>query len=89
MLERIKIKNESKKRIRSLEFGEPVTNICAGPKNPMRHCWFVQNKGSDARCTDKKGTFWDIGIEVIHRGHLAEDKCKELFEPVWDSQYGS
>lgn len=91
---------EDKARIKEIQFGDPVTNICAGHPS-MRHCWFVEYKVKTyrskfgishndyyARCTDKKGKFWDIGIEVIYPGHLDEEKCSELFRPVWEEKYG-
>ena len=88
MQARVEIEKEARKRIVALSFGDPVTNICAGTENPMRHCYFVEDKRRVARCTDKEGAFWDIGIDVIYPGHLNNAECSELFEPVWQSLYG-
>jgi hypothetical protein len=82
------IKTEARKRVAAMAFGEPATNICAGSGNPMRHCWFVQLKGDFACCTDRKGKFFDIGIEVVYPGHLTADERERLFAPVWASQFG-
>ncbi len=82
------IKVEARKRVAALIFGEPVTNICAGSGNPMRHCWFVQSKGDFACCTDRKGKFFDIGIEVVYPGHLTADEREKLFAPVWTARFG-
>lgn len=84
---RLDIKAEAKKRMKSMVFGDRVTNICAGDRNPMLHCYFVKNRKDTAQCTDKKGHFWDIDIKVIYPGHLDEDVRRELFEPVWQSEH--
>jgi hypothetical protein len=92
-MSRVEINKEATKRCRKMSFGDPITNICAGDKNPQRWCYFVRlqtiNHSRCVVCTDKEGTFWDIGMEVIHPGHIFYDKCTELFEPVWESQYGA
>jgi hypothetical protein len=80
------IKEAARERVRKINFGDCVTNVCAGEFG--RHLFFVEHKGATVRCTNKKGWFADIGIEVIYPGHLAEDKCKELFEPVWQAECG-
>lgn len=85
---RLKIFNDSKERMKKLRFGDAVTNICASRENPMRHCYFVERKAHNAKCTDKNGSFWDIDIKVIYPGHLEDEKCQELFHPVWESQFG-
>ncbi len=85
----LSLSKESKKRIKLMQFGDPVTNICAGDKNPMLHCYFVGRKGCNARCTDKKGSFWDIDMNVIYPGHLNENKRDELFDPVWQAEFGN
>ncbi len=100
--DKLAILNASKERVRSIQFGEPVTNVCAGEGNPHKHSYFVgyvvkshKNRfgltHSDhlARCTDRKGKFWNTDIEVIYSGHLDSDKCTELFEPIWEAQYGT
>jgi hypothetical protein len=87
---RIRIKKESRKRINKIKFGDEVTNICAGENNPMKHCYFVRKiRKGVVQCTDKNGAFWDIGVDVIYQGHLSVDKCKELFDPVWEEEYGN
>ena len=80
----------SKIRVRDMCFGDPVTNICAGDKNPTRLGYFVEYKQRSnlARCTDKKGKFWEIGIGVVYPGHLEISACKDLYAPVWEMQYG-
>lgn len=99
---RKELNDQAKSRIREMVIGEPVTNVCAGDGNPQKHCYFVELKTrsrkngygithteSWARCTDKKGKFWDIDMKVVYPGHLNTDKCKELFKPVWDAEYGN
>lgn len=89
-------------RMRALTFGDPVTNVCAGANNPLRHAWFVayetpvRKNGYGvpmtdhwARCTDKCGAFWRVGIDVVHPGHLDDSAASELFQPVWQKRYGS
>ena len=84
------IKKASIERMKSLNFGDPVTNICAGDGNPMRLTWFVRYSRSShtAECTDKKGRFDVIGADVIYPGHLPYEECQELFRPVWEAEYG-
>jgi len=90
-MDRSDIHKASKVRVKQIKFGEPVTNICAGEGNPMRHCYFVEyirNNGQHlAKCTDKKGKFWGIDFNAIHKLHLSADKCKELWEPVWQAYF--
>lgn len=99
---RLEIKNQAKERVKTMTFGEPVTNVCAGEGNPRRHSYFVEyvvggytNKAGIrhndylAKCTDRKGKFWKTDIEVIYAGHLDSEKCKELFEPVWKAYHGT
>jgi hypothetical protein len=85
------IKDEARKRVRLLKFGDEVTNICAGEQNPSRVAYFVRlkNKGSEVECTDKKGSFWLTECSVIYPGNLDKAKCAELFQPVWDAEFGS
>jgi hypothetical protein len=98
--QRLKIRQEAIERIKSLSIGDQVTNICAGDNNPMLHCFFVEYKKKShtskfkvkhtehlARCTDKKGKFWNIGIEVIYPGWLDEKMRNELFGPVWEAHH--
>jgi hypothetical protein len=91
---------QAKKRVNKLEFGDPVTNVCAG--HPERkHAYFCQlvtksrtnragvtHRQYYAKCTNRKGAFFDVGIEVIFAGHLPDDECKELFAPIWGAMYG-
>ena len=99
--DRLEILNNSKLRMQALCFGDPVTNVCASERNPMFHCYFVEYVRKSqrnrygithtdhlAKCTDKKGSFWNIGIKVIHSGHLSKEGAKALFNPVWESEYG-
>jgi len=101
MQARLEIRNASKARVRAIGFGDPVTNICAGDKNPMLYCYFVEyvvrsrkngygitHRDYLAKCTDRKGKFWLIDIDMIYPGHLGEESRKELFEPVWQANHG-
>lgn len=88
MSARKEIHDAAIKRVNKIEFGDPITNICAGEKNPIRHGYFVKSNRRYVTSTDKKGRFSDIGIEVIYPGHLDIDECKRLFAPVWESKFG-
>lgn len=101
MKSRSEILEESKKRVREINFGDPVTNICAGLENPRRHSLFVEYvvktrnnlfgiPHSDywAKCTDGKGSFWNTDIRVIFPGHLSYEKSTELYRPVHASEFG-
>lgn len=98
--EKIAVKEAALQRIKLMEFGEPITNVCAGDNNPRRHAYFCQliektrtNRfGVDhterlVKCTDRCGRFWNTGIEVIFAGHLDYEKCQELFHPIWQAMY--
>ncbi|MDQ0068321.1 hypothetical protein J2W34_000095 [Variovorax boronicumulans] len=89
-------------RMRTLSLGDPVTNVCAGENNPSLHAFFVAyqvksrknryglvHKSHWAKCTDKKGKFWDTDINVVYPGHLDAPIRSELFAPVWESLYGA
>ena len=93
------IHEAAKERMGQLRAGVPVTNICAGEKNPQRHAYFLryeviahQNKHGIvhtdhwARC-GSGGKSWRTGIEVIHFGHLDADECARLFALVWQERY--
>jgi hypothetical protein len=95
------IQEESIARMNALAFGDPVTNICAGDRNPNLHSFFVGyvidshknryglvHKSHWAKCTDKKGKFWKTSIDVIHPGHLDAATRERLWAPVWEAQYG-
>lgn len=99
--ERKRLNDAAIERVKAIQFGEPVTNICAGECNPLRHGYFVQMKTTHhkngfgitsserlARCTDRKGKFWDTGIDVIYPGHLPHAECAALFAPVHAAMYG-
>ena len=99
--ERVKQHAEAVTRMKALAFGDPVTNICAGDKNPSLHSYFVEytahgrknragivHRDHWAKCTDRKGKFWNTGIEVIYPGHLDAETRKRLFAPVWQANYG-
>jgi hypothetical protein len=83
------IRKEAKKRVGLLTFGDAITNICAGEKNQHRHAYFVRRRKDTVECTDKKGNFWETFNDVIYPEHLEYGKCEELFQPVWEAQYGS
>ena len=100
-MDRLQLSIESKERVRKLEFGQPVTNVCAAHPS-RRHSYFVEyvvkasksrggvmHRQHFAKCTDRKGNFWNTGIEVIFAGHLSDDKCKQLFDPIHKALYGS
>ena len=102
MKARLEILEGAKERMRAMNFGDPVTNVCAGEGNPRRCGYFVEfcvksrrnkfgvvHREYHARCTDKKGKFWNAGIETLYGGHLDADRSKELFDPIWEAQYGS
>ena len=99
---RLEIKNASKRRVQAMQFGDPVTNVCAGSSSPLRHVYFVEyivdtyvnrygieHSNYIAKCTDKKGKFLNIDIEVIYPGHLDNARCEELFKPIWEMHYAT
>lgn len=88
---RAAIKADSKKRVKKLYFGNKITNICAGDKNPMRLGFFVRYKSHNhlAEITDGCGKFGDYDADVIYPGHIEPDECKKLFEPVWEARFGN
>jgi len=100
--ERIKIKESAKERMKNISFGQAVTNVCAGEGNPRKWAYFCEYKVNTrknkfgishsehlARLTDGKGKFWETDIDVIYQGHIFDEKCRELFEPIWQAEYGS
>lgn len=88
-VDRAEMYQQALKRVRAIEFGEPVTNICAGERNPQRLAYFVAVVGKRlAKCTDRKGLFWSTGIEVVYPGHLDYAECSRLFDPVWTVLFG-
>ena len=89
MNERYRIKKEAIQRMVRIAFGQPVTNVCAGDGNPMRHAYFVKFDGTYVEVTDKDGAFSTFAVEVIYPGHLSMAKSKELYEPYWQAQFGS
>ena len=81
--DRAEMYQQALKRVRAIEFGEPVTNICASERNPQRLAYFVSLDAKRlAKCTDRKGKFWQTGIEVVYPGHLDYAECNRLFDPV-------
>jgi hypothetical protein len=86
--DRMTIRRDAVERMKTLSFGDPVSNVCAGEGNPMVHCYFVRIKGKFACCTDRHGHFWDIGIEVVYPGHLNKADRARLFAPFWEAQFG-
>lgn len=99
MQERIGVKAAAKERIKTMKFGDEITNVCAGEENPRRHAYFCKKvtKTKSMRgvphteffieCTDKKGNFWKTDFEVIFAGHLDSETCKTLWEPIWAAHY--
>ena len=88
---RVEIKAETKKRVKKLYFGNKITNICAGDKNPLRVGLFVRYKANNhlVEMTDGRGEFGNICADVIYPGHIEFGECKRLFEPVWRAEYGN
>lgn len=87
-MDRIELNKKSKKRVRLMSFGDPVTNICAGMSSPRKYSYFVELKNNCVRCTDKKGEFWDTMIDVVYPGILNKKECSELWEPTHATIYG-
>ena len=90
MTERNRIRYESRKRMAGLKFGDTVTNICAGEKNPMRVCRFVRFKpiAHHATCTDGNGKFCDFGADVIWPGEIPYEQAKAIYRPVCYAEFG-
>ena len=89
--------DEAKKRVKSINFGDPITNICAGDTNPTRLSYFVEfvtdsyrnkygitHNNYYAKCTNGKGKFWNVGIEVIYPGHIDYKTASKMFMPIRD-----
>lgn len=102
MESKISLRDASIARMRALTFGDPVTNVCAGENNPSLHAFFVAYEAKShknryglvhrshwAKCTDRKGKFWNADIDVVHPGHLDATTRSELFEPVLRAQFGT
>ena len=66
----------------TLKFGDPITNVFAGPNNPHRLSYFVKRKKSTICCTDKKGRFWDTDKNVIYKGHLSQGEVSTILETL-------
>lgn len=100
MTERIRIREESMKRIGSLAKGDRVTNVCAGERGRYGTFWRIhtvsrKNKYGIVHTSvharvrlDHDGKLHDICPDVIYPGRLASEECKRLFEPVWEAQFG-
>lgn len=69
-----------------MKFGDPVTNVCASERN--RHGYFVRRKKDTIEMTDGKGWFGDVMKRSVFPGHLDNNECKRLWEPIWESIYG-
>jgi hypothetical protein len=87
---RAEIHKAAVERMRTIRFGDEVTNVCAGEQNPQRHSYFVRYKTNSrtAECTDKNGKFWETYIDVIFPGHLDAAVCAELCAPIWEAEHG-
>lgn len=87
---RKEIRDATRERMKSIQFGDPVTNICAGDSNPIRLSYFVRYNipSHTVECTDKKDNFYKMDADVIYPGHLPYAECRELFQPVWEAEYG-
>ncbi|MEL7966325.1 hypothetical protein AAG587_08110 [Vreelandella neptunia] len=99
-MNRFELHQEAKKRVSKMEFGEPVTNVCAGDGNPTRQGYFVSldikshknrfgitHRDYTARCTDKRGKFWNTDIQVVFPGHLSLDESREIYAPIHAAQF--
>ena len=88
---RREIKAQAKRRARRMYFGQPVTNVCAGKENPMRHCYFVRYKPHrhEVEVTDRKGKFAWIDANVIFASHLHDYEAQEFFSPIWEAYFGN
>jgi hypothetical protein len=73
----------------TFDFGDPVTNICAGENNSTKRGYFVRRGRDYIECTDKKGKFWNVDPETVFLGHLTEEECKTLWEPIWEKRFGN
>jgi hypothetical protein len=95
MKTKAEITQEALSRIEKLEKGQPVTNICAGESNPTRLSFFqgliVKTRKNKfgmpiterwARCSNKKGSSWNTGVEMIYPGHIDYSECQKLFKPI-------
>lgn len=73
----------SKKRMKSLNSGDPITNIGAF-KPEMRHCYFVRYlvKNELVVCTGNKGIEWYIDPDFIFPRHLSDATCRLLLQKV-------
>lgn len=82
-------------RIKSIQFGEQVTNVCASIDNPRKYSLFshyvLQQKRNRfgtinnyhyAKCTDGKGNFWLTDALVVFKGRLPDEECKKLYEEI-------
>ncbi len=85
----IEMMKEARQRLKTLAFGDPVTNVCAGDKNPHKRGYFVSQNREWVICTDKLGDFWKTGVRVVFPGHLDDAKCIELFAPIHAAIYGT
>lgn len=79
---------QARDRVKAISFGDPITNVCAGDKNPTKRAFFVSASRGEVECTDKNGKFWDVCIEVIYPGHLPDDECDRIFAPIHEAIYG-
>jgi len=87
--QRVEVKKEAMKRMKTLSFGDAVTNVCAEERNLQRLGYFVEHKrnSSNVKCTDKKGKFWEGVIQVTFKGHLGREECESLFKPIWEANF--
>ena len=87
-MDRKEMMDEARRRVKSLSFGDIVTNVCAGPSNPIKRGIFVRRSGDWVECTDGTGRFWTIGVEVVFPGHLSDTESDRLFDPIHAALYG-
>ena len=98
--DRTDLRKQSVDRIKKMEFGDPITNVCAGDNTPNRNSYFAEYKIKShknkfgvthrehfARCTNRKGKFWETDIEFIFPGHLNYAESDEIFSPIHEVLY--
>lgn len=97
MKAKLDLLNQAKKRMKSLCFGDSLTNVSLCYDNPRRHLYFVELKTKRlpddstqycAKCTDRNGKFWETDINVMFPGHLERKECVNIYGPIHDAYFG-
>jgi len=74
-------------RISKMSFGDKVTNVCAGEKNPNRLAYFVRKNRHNIECTDKNGAFWFTDKTVIFADWIDYKESTLLYDPIWRAEF--